>query len=283
MGEPDIHISHTIRGRRSQSELMSVTAWAPGSVTTVFVPRASEEGSLGVSFAIEDGVTVTVSPREQTWIALDGMETAFEPIAILLEDLELTAHVDIESSIPVGRGFGASGAATLATALASGELFDLDRSRAALLQAAHRAELAAETGQGDVFVQDRGGLVWNTGDGVGRRERTDPIAYSAFEGIPTAEVLTDQETLATVSRAGTRALADFDPEMPLEDWFATSREFAEATGLVTEQVSRAIERVQEDGGAATMAMVGETVIATGGSGALDHLTAITPKGARVEG
>lgn len=154
-----------------------------GSVTTVFVPRATEDGSLGVSFATEDGVTVTVSSADRTRITLDGTETAFEPVEILLEDLGVTATVDIEAAIPVGRGFGASGAATLATALASGDLFDLEASRSALLEVAHRAELADETGQGDVFVQDRGGLVWNTGEGVGRLEH-GPDRLHGLRGHP---------------------------------------------------------------------------------------------------
>lgn len=77
----------------------------------------------------------------------------------------------------------ASGAATLATALASGDLFDLEAPRSAILEVAHRAELAAETGQGDVFVQDRGGLVWNTGEGVGRLEH-GPDRLHGLRGHP---------------------------------------------------------------------------------------------------
>lgn len=260
---------------------MSTTAWSPGSVTTVFVPRADAEGSLGVSFAVADGMTVTLEPATHTEITLDGAPTSFEPVEGLLEDLDRSARVDLESSVPVGRGFGASGAATLGTALAAGETFDLDAARSDLVAAAHRAELAAGTGQGDVFVQDSGGLVYNTGEGIGRRERSDPIAYAAFEGIDTAGVLGDEAALERITGAGQSALESFDPDDRLEDWFDVAWEFATATGLVTETVSEAVEQVRAAGGAATMAMVGETVIAAGDSGVLDRRTAITPRGARV--
>ena len=262
---------------------MGVRAYAPGSVTTVFVPRpANSDGSLGVSFAIEDGVTVTVSDASRTAVTLDGRSTDFEPVERLLDTWSIAATVEIESEIPVGKGFGASGAATLATALAADREFALGESRETLLQAAHEAELAAGTGQGDVFVQDRGGMVWNTGDGVGRLERTDPLEYAAFDGISTAGVLGDGDATSQIADAGSDALGTFDPETPLVDWFATSWEFATATGLVTERVQEAVSAVESAGGAGTMAMIGETVVAAGVDGVLEERTAITPDGARVE-
>ncbi len=258
---------------------MSQSATAPGSVTTVFVPRTGEEGSLGVSFAIEDGVTVSVESATSTAITLDGAPAPFEPVEELLSGFGYSARVDIEASIPVGTGFGASGAATLATALAAREVFALEASREDLVMAAHKAELAAGTGQGDVFVQAQGGMVWNTGDGIGRRERTDTISYTAFEGIDTAAVLGDEEALSKITEAGTAALRSFDPSAPLEEWFPIAWEFAAETGLATERVSRTVEEVTEAGGAATMAMVGETVLATGGEDLLERETAITPESA----
>lgn len=261
---------------------MPLSAWAPGSVTTVFVPRSDPEGSLGVSFAVADGVRATVEPATSIEITLDGDATAFEPVETLLQDVGVTARVDLEAEVPVGRGFGASGAATLATGLAAGERFALDATREDIVAAAHQAELAAGTGQGDVFVQARGGLVYNTGDGIGRVDRTDPISYTAFEGIDTAGVLGDEAALERITRAGRTALDGFEPETSLDEWFRVSWDFASETGLVTSPVAEAVERVHDTGGAATMAMVGETVIATGGEDVLDGRTAITPEAASIE-
>lgn len=260
---------------------MVVSAIAPGSVTTVFVPSTDESGSLGVSFATQDGVTVALQAAEETRIVLDGEPTDFEPVEVLLSDLDLTAQVEITADIPIGRGFGASGAATLATALAANHRFGLDETRETLVQASHRAEMAAGTGQGDVFVQDVGGLVWNTGNGIGRSERSDTITYATFEGISTADVLGDQAALERITEAGRTALDSFDPEMPWPDWLDISWRFAAGTGLVTEQVVETVDAVREAGGAATMAMVGETVIGSGETDVLPETTAITPSGARI--
>ena len=194
----------------------SVTAFAPGSVTPIFVPpQSSQDGSLGVSFAIEDGVDVRVEPSADTSIILDEEPTTFEPVENVLCQLDVSAAVSLTASIPVGYGFGASGAATLATALAANNAFDLERSREDLLEAAHPAEIEAETGLGDVFIQDRGGLVWNTGDGPQRSELSVGIEYTAIDGIETSTVLDDEQTLERVREYGQESLSRFSPETSL--------------------------------------------------------------------
>lgn len=258
------------------------TAYAPGSVTTVFVPRSDPaEGSLGVSFAVEDGVRATVEPADETTVRLDGSTTAFEPVAGVLDRLGVTAAVSLSADAPVGRGFGASGAATLATALAAVAEFGLDADREDALEAAHRAEVTAGTGLGDVFVQDVGGFVWNTGDGRDRTERTDRIEYSSMGDIATRDVLDDESAVANVADAGTETLSAFHPGDSLQAWFEASWAFAQRTELPTASVERTVERVVDAGGAATMAMVGETVLATGVDGVLDSETRVTNEGARV--
>jgi pantoate kinase len=252
-------------------------AHAPGSVTTVFAPTGDR--SLGISFATADGVVADVSPADRTRIALDGERTGFEPIELLLEDLGVTADVALEASVPVGCGFGASGAATLSAALAADAEFGLDRTRDALVEAAHRAEVAAGTGLGDVFIQARGGLSWNVGGGVTRRAVDATVAYESAGGIPTGDVLGDEATMARIREAGEAALAEFDPEAGLAPLFDRGWEFARETGLVTDWVTDAVGRVRSAGGAATMAMVGETVVGTGADGALAEETRITPDGA----
>jgi pantoate kinase len=260
---------------------MTTTAHAPGSVTTVFVPQG-EASSLGVSFATADGVTATVAPAGETTVVLDGEAATVEPVAGVLDRLDCTARVTLETAVPIGRGFGVSGAATLATALAANEEFGLRMGRGELVEAAHRAEVAAGTGLGDVFVQERGGLVWNAGNGVERVARDDVIAYESYRSIATEEVLADEAALERVRTAGHDALASFGPGLPLADLLDLSWSFAERTGLATEQVTESVETVWDAGGAATMAMIGETVVAAGAPSVLENQTRITPEGASVE-
>ena len=259
---------------------MSATAFAPGSVTTVFAPRDGA-ASLGVSFATADGVTATVSPAPTTTVVLDGAETTVEPVAGVLERLGVPATVRLTSALPIGCGFGVSGAATLATAIAANAVADLGHDRAALVEQAHRAEVAAGTGLGDVFIQNQGGLVWDRGNGLERIACTDQIRYESFGGIATTEVLGDDEAVERVTTVGRDVLTTLDPTEGVPSLLQASWTFATRTGLATAQVRDKVERVQAAGGVATMAMVGETVIASGAPEALAETTCITPSGAEL--
>ena len=260
----------------------SITAHAPGSVTVIFVPPADpQNGSLGVSFAIEDGIDATVEPDSETVVSLDGEPTSFEPVEIALRELDVSAEVSLASAVPVGYGFGASGAATLATALAANKACDLGRSREELLEAAHRAEVEAGTGLGDVFIQARGGLVWNTGDGVQRSEWSADLEYTPVDGIATSTVLEDEQTLERVRECGQESLSRFSPERSLRELLDLSWEFVQRSGLATDRVSEEVQHAEREGGAASMAMLGETVIATGGQNLLERATRITNEGARI--
>lgn len=270
---------------------------APGSVTTLFAPV--EDGAHGVSFATEDGVVADVSPADGISVTLDGEPTDFEPVELACEALGVVARVDLTAEVPVGRGFGASGAATLATVLAARAEFGLGRDRDELVEVAARAEIEAGTGLGDVYVQDLGGLVWNVGEGRQRRAVTTPVEYASFDAIATADVLGDEGAMDRVRAAADEAFAGFDPDAGLLELFERSWSFARATGLATDRVRAAVERVTDEGGAATMAMVGETVVVAGvedlpasdgdrglagrdvTDGVLAKRTRITPEGARL--
>jgi pantoate kinase len=99
--------------------------------------------------------------------------------------------------------------------------------------------------------------------------------------IATRDVLDDESAVANVADAGTETLSAFHPGDSLQAWFEASWAFAQRTELPTASVERTVERVVDAGGAATMAMVGETVLATGVDGVLDSETRVTNEGARV--
>jgi len=256
----------------------SARARAPGSITVVFAPV--EDTSLGVSFAVADGVVATVDPAEETAVTLDGEPTSFEPVELALADLGVEARVALEAEVPVGRGFGASGAATLGAALAADEAFGLDRSRDELVEVAARAEVRAGTGLSDVYVQEMGGFAYDTGDGRQRVAREDPLRYDSWGGIATGDVLGDPATVERIRSAGHAALETFDPSMPLPDLLGLAWDFAGETGLVTDAVRERVEAVRAGGAAATMAMVGETVVGAADAD-LPECTRIDPEGARL--
>ena len=260
-------------------------AFAPGSVTAIFAPGEAADRSKGASFAIEDGVIADVEPRDgadQSVVAVDGEPTDFEPVELALEKLGVTAAaVDLTAEVPIGRGFGASGAATLATALAANEEFALDRTREELVEVAHRAEVEAGTGLGDVFVQEMGGLVVGDGGDPRRFERDDPVEYASFGPIATEEALADEELMERIAREGTAALDGLPAEPLLADLTRTAWVFAQAIDLPTDEVREAVAEVEAAGGVASMAMVGETVFGVGAEGVLPNRTTICAEGAHL--
>ena len=68
-------------------------------------------------------------------------------------------RVETELLMPLGSGFGASGAGALSCAYALNGAFDLGLFASQVGEAAHGAEVVSGTGLGDVIAQSTGGLV----------------------------------------------------------------------------------------------------------------------------
>jgi pantoate kinase len=124
------------------------------------------------------------------------------------------------------------------------------------------------------------------GDGTGLR-RFDPdetVAYETYGGIDTAEALGDDALMRRVTDAGTRHIRGLPAEPSLSQVLARGWSFAREVGLPTDEVVETVAAVEDAGGTATMAMVGETVFAVGDDdarSALAHETAVAADGARL--
>ncbi|RDZ65586.1 sugar kinase [Haloferax sp. Atlit-12N] len=247
------------------------TAFVPGHVTGFFSAHPADDpavaGSRGAGLTLSHGVTVTVEPAPETTVSLDGEAVEMPPVADVLRSLDVTAAVDAESDLPLGAGFGVSGAMALGTALAANAVFSCGRSENELVTLAHVAEVRAGTGLGDVVAQARGGMPVRVEPGAPAHGRMDgiparpTIEYVAFGGLSTADVLSGDTTALTA--AGETALEALRAEPTLDRFVAESRRFARDAGLLTDRVEAAIDDVRAAGGDSSMAMLGETVFAVG--------------------
>ena len=247
------------------------TAFVPGHITGFFSAHPDDDptkaGSRGAGVTLTDGVEVTVQPADEPVVVLDGAELDIEPVLAVLKALDAPARVEATADLPLGAGFGVSGAVALGTALAANRAFDRRLSENELVTIAHGAEVQAGTGLGDVVAQARGGVpirlepgapAYNALDAIPARTR---IEYVSFGQLSTAEVLSgDTETL---SRAGERALSTVVGEPTLESFWYASRRFAREAELLTPRVREAIADVADADGEAAMAMLGDTVFALG--------------------
>ncbi|ELZ71298.1 sugar kinase [Haloferax volcanii] len=247
------------------------TAFVPGHVTGFFSAHPDDDpavaGSRGAGLTLSHGVSVTVEPAPVTAITLDGEAVEMPPVVGVLRALGVTAAVDAESELPLGAGFGVSGAMALGTALATNAVFSCGRSENELVTVAHEAEVRAGTGLGDVVAQARGGMPLRIDPGAPRHGYMDGIParphieYVTFGGLSTADIIGgDTSTLTAAGEAALDALAE---EPTVERFLAESRQFARDAGLLTDRVETAIADVRDAGGDAAMAMLGETVFAVG--------------------
>jgi pantoate kinase len=246
--------------------------FVPGHVTGFFSVHEADDpeqaGSRGAGLTLSDGVTTTVEPAAETSMQLNDEPAAIEAVTRVLDVLNVEARVRATTDLPVGAGFGVSGAAALGTALAANRTFDCGRSENELVAIAHAAEVESGTGLGDVVAQARGGVPIRLDPGAPEYNRLDGVADRTRVEYLTLGERSTESILAgntdRLSQAGVDMLVRLveEPTMPM--LMEASREFARRADLLTPEVESVVDDVQTEGGEAAMAMLGETVFA------LDH-------------
>lgn len=247
----------------------TVEAFVPGHVTGLFsVHRADDparSGSRGVGLTVTDGVTVRVSPSTEPETTIGGDAVEVESATRVLETMDVRADVQAETPLPIGAGFGVSGAMALGTAFAANAAFDCEYTENELIRIAHVAEVEAGSGLGDVVAQARGGAPIRLEPGAPPHGSLDGIPetarieYVTFGELSTEDVISgDTEMLSAAGESGLRTVHEHPT---LETFVAASRAFARDAELLTDDVETTIEDVEAAGGSAAMAMLGRTVFA----------------------
>ncbi|PHQ39121.1 sugar kinase [Halorubrum persicum] len=267
------------------------SAFVPGHVTAFFSAHPAERpaaaGSRGAGVTLTDGVTVRVSAAggagepdaldESGSRTVNGEAGTIGAVEDVLAELG-TADVDVavETELPIGAGFGVSGAAALGAALAANDALDRGRFENDLVRIAHEAEVGRGTGLGDVVAQARGGVPLRLEPGapaVGELDgipATGRVEYVTFGELSTEEVLGGDT--ASLSAAGEDALDRLRADPRLPTMMDAARAFAREADLLVPEVAEAIAAVEEStaeadgdsgGHGAAMAMLGRTVFALG--------------------
>lgn len=246
------------------------------------------KGSIGCGIVLEAGCVTEVSFNNhaaKTRIKIDGREEEANTTKYVVEhlagrsDVDVVVTVSTNFEVPVGCGFGASGAGALSTALALNELLSLNMTVNEVAQIAHCAEVENSTGLGDVIAETYGGVVVRKkpgppGIGVIDKipHRNEKISYMAFEKKSTKSVLTEggEETRRRINEAGREAMKALMRKPVLETFMHASREFSLQSELISDTCKDAIEAVAAEGKVASVAMLGETVFVVGDSEALSE-------------
>ncbi|MGB2842563.1 MAG: pantoate kinase [Halobacteriota archaeon] len=282
---------------------MFVKTYSPSHITGFFEIRDNKnplyKGSVGGGIVLEAGCVTEVSIRDdrptKAGIIINGVEEEANTSKYVVERLagkyEIAVSTDFE--VPVGCGFGASGAGALSTALALNELLSLGMTLNEVAQIAHLAEVESNTGLGDVIAETCGGVVIRRKPGppgIGTIDkipwRKEKISYVVFGKKSTKAVLTDDSMKRRINEAGRAAMKELMREPTLEKFMLASRNFSLRSEVMSDKCRDAIEAVDAEGKVASVAMLGDTVFVIGDSEALKEFgevkeSTIADVGARV--
>jgi pantoate kinase len=264
---------------------MRASAFVPGHISGFFqVCRASDPermGSRNCGPCIEAGVAthVEAKPSERSKIKIfindehaPEAATSFAVAERILREAPEPSNVVVKhySQVPIGAGYGASGAGALGVALALPAALGVKISRAEAARIAHVAEVTCRTGLGDVGAQMIGGLVVGVEPGAPpcgrwRRIRVSSnvkIVCGTLGPLSTKALLQDEEICKRSEKFGRVAFEKLLGSLGVKNFLKVSREFAEAMGLLDDDL-RALVNDATSAGAigASMVMLGRAVFA----------------------
>ena len=255
-------------------------AFAPAHISGIFIIDIKKDpslsGSMGCGICLKDGAVTEVHHAKETIIRINGViskaPTTLSAIELLTAE---PVFVDTTLNIPIGAGFGASGAGALSAALSLNEALSLDLTLKELSKAAHCAEVMNMTGLGDVTGMTFGGMVVRKKAGVPFigiidkiPTRDTKISWIEFNEISTRSILSDELKKKRINRAGRSRLKELLNKPTIENFMIQSEAFAKDIELMSPRVKDAIEAVKAAGGLASQAMLGDTVFAINDNGAL---------------
>lgn len=135
---------------------------------------------------------------------------------------DVPVRVKSWAEIPVGCGFGASGAGALGTAYALNRALSLNKTVKDLTEYAHVAEVINRSGLGDIAAQSNGGVVIRLQPGgpefgnIDRIPAPEARVFCIVLGeISTDSILADEATAGRINAAGKTAMSELLKKNPL--------------------------------------------------------------------
>lgn len=253
-----------------------VSAFAPANVSLLFTIEENKEpakmGSCGFGFTVDKGITVTVEKDSKNQVFFNDAPIDFPAVNSVLDKLGAEPlKVMLKSDLPLGCGFGLSGAAALATAYAVNQLLSLKKTNLELAKIAHTADVVNRTGLGDVTSQYFGGFyVKNQVSAKFLVARKLPFAgttiyYRIFRPLATKSIISDKRRKQLINRVGRKIVKEVMAmtKPTLSAVFDKGLQFAKQANLLSdEQVMELIEKIRGSGGIATMIMLGHGVLSS---------------------
>tara|TARA_Y100000310_G_scaffold217822_1_gene218921 strand:+ start:14423 stop:15247 length:825 start_codon:yes stop_codon:yes gene_type:complete len=252
--------------------MRSAKAFAPGNLSCIFVikkgKKPAKSGSLGLGFTVNKGVFATVKKlHNKNKIYFNNRKINLPTINSVIKKLtKEKVIVNIKSELPLGSGFGISGASALATAYALNKLLNLKKTKKELAMTAHIAEVENGTGLGDVTNQFYGGFLVKYESSCKFKVKKLPIKnkkiyYKYFSKISTKKIIFNGKNKSKINNSGLKALNKIkSSNKNLKNLINISKEFSINSGLLkNKKVIEIINNVEKKNGNASMIMLGNAV------------------------
>ena len=261
--------------------IMRAKAFSPAHITGFFKAELdgkepNQLGSLGAGFSIQKGVKTTVNVRSKTEhdinnyaIRVKGFNTGDIRVSeyVLNEFLLDGKYFDVthEIDVPVGYGFGCSGAVALSLAIALNDALKYGYTKTKVAQIAHKAEIKCQTGLGDVLASYHGGFeirIKSGAPGVGEVQRITPkekleVVIICFNPISTKKFL--KEKISLINGLGGKMVQKLVKSQDMDEFQDMSIKFAKYIHVITPKMNKVIKDLHDNGIKCGIALFGETI------------------------
>lgn len=182
-----------------------------------------------------------------------------------------------EFELPIGTGFGISAGCALGASFGLTKALNLPLTYNEAGYVAHLAEIEMKSGLGDVIAEMTGGLVLRLKEGSPGFGRTDRIIQKDIYNnetcnelyvitktlgeIETSKIIDDPLWKSKINKAGKNMLGNLLKMPDLKTFLKLSREFAEETSLMSDELLEVIIILDDETIGASMAMLGNTAFA----------------------
>ena len=250
-------------------------AFAPANISCIFriYPHKNPRwmGSLGVGFTLSEGVVAEVSRYRKNEVLFNGRAIIFPAVASVINLLSKEKiKANIKTKLPLGCGFGLSGASALAAAYALNRLLNLKKSKKQIGIAAHTADAKNMTGLGDVVNQYYGGFCVKLKPSSHFAVEKLPInrdVYCRYFGkISTKSVISNLKIRDRINSSADESLGKIKillqskNGIKFKDIIKISKEFSVNSGLLRDKKTiETIKNIEKNKGSASMIMLGNSV------------------------
>ena len=242
--------------------------WVASHLTGIFEIKDEsvdllQQGSRGAGLSINRGVVTTVSRANLSDVEIffDGVKKTAKEAVVTTSVLEILLPKKKRSGlriihnyeVPLSSGYGASAAGAVGTAFALNDFLGLGLSKLELFQVAHKAEVLAKSGLGDVIALYQGGLEIRLKEGAPGIGKTMP--FNNFNGwkvatvhlgtLSTSEVLSNPQKRKAVNDAGKKLISKLISHPNFDNFIKLSAIFTKNANLWSPQLQKFVKNLPQ--------------------------------------